>query len=99
MATYTSRLADGTKILMKREMAAVLADLRHKALQSKNARPELGDLPAGRVLRPTDVRDSPPASGRCADRTAEAPPADSGERCQGRTTPDGAAVVGPRHLR
>ena len=38
MATYTSRLADGTKILMKREMATVLGDLRRKALRSKNAR-------------------------------------------------------------
>ena len=38
MANYSGRLADGTKILMKREMAAVLADLRRKALRSKNAR-------------------------------------------------------------
>ena len=38
MANYAGRLADGTKILMKRELAAVLADLRHKALRSKNAR-------------------------------------------------------------
>jgi integrase len=37
MANYSGRLADGTKILMKREMAAVLADLRRKALRSKNA--------------------------------------------------------------
>ena len=37
MANYSGRLADGTKILMKRELAAVLADLRHKALRSKNA--------------------------------------------------------------
>ena len=38
MVNYAGRLADGTKILMKREMAAVLADLRRKALRSKNAR-------------------------------------------------------------
>ena len=38
MANYPGRLADGTKILMKREMAAVLVDLRHKVLRSKNAR-------------------------------------------------------------
>ena len=38
MANYSGRLADGTKILMKRELAAVLADLRRKALRSKNAR-------------------------------------------------------------
>lgn len=38
MSSYSGRLADGTKILMKREMAAVLADLRRKALRSKNAR-------------------------------------------------------------
>jgi integrase len=38
MANYSGRLADGTKILMKRELAAVLVDLRHKALRSKNAR-------------------------------------------------------------
>jgi integrase/recombinase XerD len=38
MATHSGRLADPTKILMKREMAAVIADLRHKALRSKNAR-------------------------------------------------------------
>ena len=38
MANYPGRLADGTKILMKRELAAVLADLRRKALRSKNAR-------------------------------------------------------------
>ena len=38
MANYSGRLADGTKILMKRELSAVLADLRRKALRSKNAR-------------------------------------------------------------
>ena len=38
MANYSGRLADGTKILMRRELAAVLADIRLKALRSKNAR-------------------------------------------------------------
>jgi integrase len=38
MANYSGRLADGTKILMKRELAAGLADLRREALRSKNAR-------------------------------------------------------------
>ncbi|MDZ4657561.1 MAG: site-specific integrase [Bythopirellula sp.] len=38
MANYSTRRADATKILTKRETASVLADLRHKALRSKNAR-------------------------------------------------------------
>lgn len=38
MANYSTRQADATKILTKREMATVLADLRHKARRSKNAR-------------------------------------------------------------
>jgi integrase len=38
MPTYPKRLADGTKILMKREIAVVLADLRRRAARSKNSR-------------------------------------------------------------
>jgi integrase len=38
MANYSTRRADATKIHTKREMATVLADLRHKARRSKNAR-------------------------------------------------------------
>jgi integrase len=38
MANHSTRQADATKILTKRELATVLADLRHKARRSKNAR-------------------------------------------------------------
>ncbi|MFV1990785.1 MAG: hypothetical protein ACC652_08620, partial [Acidimicrobiales bacterium] len=38
MPTYASRLADATKILMRRELAAVLADLRRKAPRSNSTR-------------------------------------------------------------
>ena len=38
MQTYRFRSADPTKILTRRELAAVLADLRRKAPRSKNTR-------------------------------------------------------------
>jgi integrase len=38
MLTHSSRLADPTKILTRRELATVLADLRRKAPRSKNTR-------------------------------------------------------------
>jgi integrase/recombinase XerD len=38
MKTHSSRLADPTKILTRRELAAVLADLRRKAPRSPNTR-------------------------------------------------------------
>jgi integrase len=38
MSHFSTRQADATKILTKRELAAVLADIRHKARRSKNAR-------------------------------------------------------------
>jgi len=38
MVTHASRMADATKILTRRELAAVLADLRRKVPRSKNAR-------------------------------------------------------------
>ncbi|TWU27572.1 tyrosine-type recombinase/integrase [Bythopirellula polymerisocia] len=41
MANYANRAADATKILMKREMAAVLAELRRKAARSKSTRMNL----------------------------------------------------------
>nr|BDD46350.1 hypothetical protein 5 [Pseudomonadaceae bacterium] len=41
MQTYRSHAADPTKILTRRELAAVLADLKRKALRSKNTRMNL----------------------------------------------------------
>jgi integrase len=38
MPSYGHRQADATKILTRRELAAVLADLRRRALRSKNSR-------------------------------------------------------------
>jgi integrase len=38
LPTYSARQADPTKILTRRELAAVLGDLRHKSARSKNAR-------------------------------------------------------------
>ena len=51
MQTYRTRSADPTKILSRRELAAVLADLRRKApaLEEHSAEPR--GLPPGRVLR------------------------------------------------
>ena len=86
--------ADATKILTRREMAAVLADLRRKAPRSKNTRPEPRRVPTGRVLRPQGLRDSPPSSRGRACRNAPAAPADPRERRQGRQTTHRAALVG-----
>ena len=38
MPSYGHRQADATKILTRRELAAVLADLRRRAARSKNSR-------------------------------------------------------------
>ena len=38
MIAYSTRAADPTKILTRRELAAVLADLRRKAPRSRNTR-------------------------------------------------------------
>ena len=39
MQTSHARLADPTKILTRRELTAILADLRRKAPRSPNTRP------------------------------------------------------------
>ena len=41
MQTYRPRSVDATKILTRRELAAVLADLKRKAPRSKNTRMNL----------------------------------------------------------
>ena len=58
MQPYSAtRHADPTKILTRRELAAVLADLRRKAPRSSQHSDEPRHLPPGRVLRLAGQRD------------------------------------------
>ena len=97
VATYTYRAPSPTKILTRRELAAVLADLKRKAPALEQHAAEPRDLPPGRLLRPAGQRDRPAAHARRSRSTAAAPPAHPHRRGQGRPAAHGAALVGRRH--
>lgn len=92
MTPSSPRSADPTKILTRRELAAVLCDLKAKAVRSKNARL---NLIVFRLACCCGLRASEIANLQMADVRTELP---LHRRRQGRQTADCTALVGWGHI-
>jgi len=89
--------ADPTKILTRRELAAVLADLGPRPpFQERPAQSHR--FPPGQLLRSPGERDSQPANCRRPDGVVPTTPTDSHRRRQGRQAADCAAWEGWGHI-
>jgi hypothetical protein len=93
MQTYRARPLDATKILTRRELAAVLNDLKRKAPRSKNTRLNLALF---RLACCCGLRDRQTPCRRRANGTGASAHSDSQRRGKGRTVAGRSALVGRR---